>query len=145
MEELRHWEAEQRARLEPGEPPRSRSEVSGPDFEGRSLEVGAHEPDFEGRSLEIAPAEPIAAGRPPREARRLGQVRGRDRTRRPARDRVGDDRSVARLSRAAGGTAAAALDRGGGVRLPDLSGYSQVERAVLWGEILGPPRGLRED
>lgn len=157
MEELRHWEAEQRVRGEPGELPRSRTEAPAPDFEGRSLEVGTPapdfegrslevgtpEPDFEGRSLEIEPEEPITAGRMPRETRRLGRVR--ERTHPPARARASEERPVGRVPRATGSGAAAALDRGRGVRLPDLSGYTPVERAVLWGEILGPPRGLRDD
>ena len=33
---------------------------------------------------------------------------------------------------------------GGPARLPDLPGWTQMQKAIVWSEIVGPPRGLSE-
>lgn len=153
MEELRRWETEQRAGAEVSEAGRSRFETRRAGLETEPVQVPARraeveipgipveasEPEPEGRSLEVEPPEPVPTETLPRRARREAGLEGL------AAARLAETaRSEAPPRPPAGSAGATALRRRGSTRLPDLSRYTPIQRAVLWGEILGPPAGLRD-
>lgn len=174
MEELRRWEAEQRAGAEvseagwrrfetrragrEAEPPgisAGRTEVPTRPAEPRARRteldpwreeaeiprapVEATEAELEARSLEVEPPEPVPTETLPRRARREAGLEGL------AAARLAETaRTEAPPRPPAGSAGATALRRQRSARLPDLSRYTPIQRAVLWGEILGRPPGLRD-
>lgn len=174
MEELRRWETEQRAGAEVSEAGRRRfearragREAEPPGISARRTEVPtrpaeprarrteldpwreeaeiprapveATEAELEARSLEVEPPEPVPTESLPRRARREAGLEGL------AAARLAETaRTEAPPRPPAGSAGATALRRRRSARLPDLSRYTPIQRAVLWGEILGPPAGLRD-
>ena len=82
----------------------------------------------------LEPREPVERARPLADIAALAEAAARKRARAPDRAR----REPTAPARKAEGTSRA------GSRLPRLAGYSELERAIVYAEILAPPKALRD-
>ncbi len=150
-----------RAPREPEEPPleaREWSEDMGDVLEGLGFprasgpsRIPQAPPGQQDVPTEEAPGLATAEAREPVEARR--PARARELREREPREPVERGRALADIAALAEATArkrARPPDRRAegtaraGSRLPRLAGYSELERAIVYAEILAPPKALRE-